>query len=316
MASPVQKLESTLYRPGQYAWIPGLGLPLERRDLKLAPKSSLFEAQIDEHIAKGQIGQKRLIQICREMTGFISGASVTNPGIKKRPTIVEKIQKRGKSVEAVNDVTRATVTFHHLEELYAADAWVQSRKEFRDVLLLGGIARKNRYTRLAANGDYRDIKLFLAVPIPQSRHPWIVELQLNLRVAMKNKGIGHGIYEITRLGDNVPINRPLEIPADKVMRIAQKIRSCYVSLKKTGIQKDLLASFRRFIEKYLKTAIENLENDKYRPSGFTISAEERGTLNQVSQAVYVYSFKVAKRAVAYKQGGMKPLIAANELIKK
>ena len=295
-------------------WQAGKGLPLEEKGLKLGPRGSLFEAQIDEHIAKGLIGQKKLIRLCREMTAFIPGASVTNPGIKKRATIVEKIQKRGKKVHQVNDVTRATVTFHHLEELYAADAWVQQRKEYQDVLRFGGTSRKNRYTTTTADGDYRDIKSFLAVPIKGSQYPWVVELQLNLKVAVKNKGIGHGIYEITRLGDAVPAGQVLPIPADKVMRIAKKLRPCYVALKKTGIDAHLLEEFRKFIYKYFERAIKNLENTKYRPAGFSITPHERAMLNRVSQAVYVYSFKVAKQAKAYKRGGLKHLIGADELL--
>lgn len=61
--------------------------------------------------------------------------------------------------------------------------------------------------------------------------------------------------------------------------------------------------------------MEHLEKPNYRPVGFSITAEDRTMLNRVSQAVYVYSFKVAKQASAYKDGGLKPLIGANELQK-
>ncbi len=297
-------------------WLAGKGLPLEKPGLKVDLRGSLFEAQIDEHVAKGLIAQKQLVALCREMTAFVSGATVTDPGIKKRPTIVEKIKKRGKKVHEVNDVTRATVTFHHLAELYAADAWVQKRKEYKDISLFGGTSRKNRYTTATADGDYRDIKLFLAFPIKQSKYPWVAELQLNLKVAMKNKGIGHGIYEITRLGDNVPDGQVLPIPPDKVMRITKKLRPCYVALRKTGIDADLLESFRRFIYKYFENAMKNLENPQYQPAGFTISPQEREMLNDVSMAVYTYSFKVAKQAQSYKRGGLKHLIGHDELLTK
>ena len=316
MPTPSQRLESKQCGRFRYMWTSGQGLPLEKPGLKLGPRDNLFDAQIDEHIAKGLLAQKLLVALCREMTSVITGAVVTDPGIKKRPTIVEKIKKRGKSVEAVNDVSRATVTFSHLVELYAADAWVQERPEFKKIASIGGTARKNRYTKLDSDGDYRDIKSFLAFTVKYSPYPWVTELQLNLKVAQKNKGIGHGIYEITRLGDAIPMGQSLPIPSDKVMRIAKKLRPCYVALKKTGINPQLLEQFRVFIYKYFDDAIKNLEKSNYVPTAFSITPNDRQMLNLVSQAVYKYSFKVAKNASSYKQGGLKKLIGPDELLTK
>ncbi len=312
MASPVQKLESAQVGQ-QFMWAGGRGLPLERPGLSVGPRSTLFEAQIDELIAKGLIGQRQLMLFCRNLRSAVRISSLADPGIKKRQTIVEKITTRGKRVEQLNDVSRASVTFQHLEELYAADAWVRESTEFRKATALGG-AVKNRWTSLTSDGEYRDIKFFLVFPVERSGIPWVVELQLNLTIAAKVKGIGHGIYEITRLGDNLPESASIIVPADKVMRITGKLRKCYVNLKKTGIDPGLLEEFRLFIYRHFGKAMKNLEKPNYKPKGVTITPLERQMLNKVSQAVYTYSFRIANNAVAYKNGGMQELIKPNELL--
>lgn len=112
------------------------------------------------------------------------------------------------------------------------------------------------------------------------------------------------------------MSQVLPIPPNKVMRIAKKLRPCYVALKRTGIDKNLLKSFRKFIYKYFEDAMKNLEKKSYQPTGFSITPQEREMLNEVSMAVYTYSFKVAKQAVAYKDGGLKHLIGHDELLTK
>lgn len=313
MPSPCQQLETRDVGHGKFMWKKGRGLPLEKPGLKIGPRPSKFEAQVDEHIAKSLIAQRKLIAFCRRMTTQITGATVTDPGIKKRPNIVEKVEKRGKQVHEVNDVARATVTFHHLEEVFAADAWVQEQPEFERISVFTGSPYKNRYTKDSPDGIYRDVKMFLAFDVEGSHYPWIVELQLNLKVAVKNKGIGHGIYEITRLGDAIPKNRNLPIPAGKVMRIAQKLRHCYVALKDTGVDKSLLARFVAFIDRHFREAIDNLEKKNYQPRGCTITPRDRKLLDKVSLAIYTYSFKVARQASAIKGGSMQKLIGPDGL---
>lgn len=311
MASPIQKLESKPVDKG-FAWAGGQGRVKLETGLPIGPRPTLFEAQIDELIGKGLLGQRKLMEFCRTLRSAVRISSIADPGIKKRKTIEEKITTRGKTAEQLNDVSRASVTFQHLEELYAADAWVRETREFQRASELGG-AVKNRWTRLTSDGEYRDIKFFLAFPIECTGNPWIVELQLNLTLALKVKSIGHGIYEITRLGDNLPENSTIMIPADKVMRITGKLQSCFVSLKKTGIDPGLLEEFRRFIYRNFRNPLKNLENANYKPHSVTVTPPERKMLNKVSQAVYTYSFRIANNASAYKDGGMQKLIKPNEL---
>lgn len=312
MPSPVQRLESAQFEM-KYAWKGGLNMQLDRPNLILKPRYTLFEAQIDELIGKGLIGQRKLLQYCRNLRSAVRVASLTDPGIKKRDTIIEKIRVRGKRIEQMNDVSRASVTFQHLEELYAADAWVRQTPEFRKTTALG-TAAKNRWTQLTSDGEYRDIKFFLVFPIEGAIYPWVVELQLNLAVAAKVKSVGHGIYEITRLGDNLPENSAIIIPGEKVMRITKKLRSCFVNLKKTGIDPGLLEEFRLFIYRRFGDAMQNLEKPNYQPKGVTITPDERVMLGKVSQAIYTYSFRLTNNAVAYKDGGMQKLIKPGEMM--
>jgi hypothetical protein len=312
MASPVQTIEARQHGPTSFYWAHGIGKRMERPELTLKPRLSLFEAQIDELIAKGMIGQDRLIAICRSLRSTIPGAVVSNPGIKKRDTIVEKIKHRGKKVEQLNDVSRATVTFSHLEELYAADAWVQETFEYQMAQMSGG-ARKNRWVKHAPDGEYKDIKFFLALVIPGTVIPWLAELQLNLKIAMRGKSIGHGIYEITRLGDEEG-KLPIVIPADKVLRIAQKLQSCYVSLKKTNVDPALLKHFRAFINRHFGKLLDVHHNSNCQPTSVMIQPGERKLLGRVSIAVYTHSHFVASNALAYKNGGLHPVMRPGDLM--
>lgn len=315
MPSPAQQLETRDVGHGTYMWKLGAGMQLERPDLKLGPRKTLFEAQVDEQIAKSLVAQKMLVGFCQQLTAFISGAVWTDPGIKKRPNIIEKVQVRGKKIHEVNDVSRATVTFSHIEELYAAEAWVRSRPEFSDMSDFSGSPAKNRYTKSAEDGTYRDIKFFLCFKIPKSHYKWIVELQLNLKVALQHKSIGHGIYEITRLGDNIPRTSPIAVPPSKMLRIARKLRPCYVALKRTGIDQQLLARFLTFIKSGFGAYLDHVDDkdSSFEAGGTTVTVVQRNMLDEVSKAIYIYSFKVAKTAQAYKNCGIQHLIGYEEL---
>lgn len=324
MPSPNQIIETTQIGANQYMWRRGAGLKLETPGAKIEPKDNLLDAQLDEVVAKGLIAQEKLITFCRRLVGHIPGANIANPGIKKRHTIHEKITVRGKSVDQMNDVSRATVSFKHLEDLYAADAWVQAQAEYSEVLDIkhqrGGTIRKNRYTTLTDDGDYKDIKLFLAFRVPPSQEPWLVELQLNLTMALKGKSIGHGIYEITRLGDNTPMTENLRIPATHVAKIADKLRTCYVALKRAAVGKSpineaVVKDFKTFMDDKFGAVLETMERPGFRANAVVITSGERHLLNQVSREVYTYSYHVAKNATSYKQGGMHKTIKNGEVHK-
>ncbi|MEM7188042.1 MAG: hypothetical protein AAF439_00390 [Pseudomonadota bacterium] len=315
MASPDQVLE-TCSIGGKFVWKQGEGMLLED-GTKLAPKDTLFDAQVDEQIAKSLVAQKLLVKFCRELTKYINRSSFVDPGIKKRKNIREKVQVRGKKIHQVNDVSRATVKFTHLEELYAAEAWIRQRPEYKAMQRFKGKSCKNRYTKSTEDGSYRDIKFFICFDIPRSVNPWIVELQLNLQQALEHKSIGHGIYEITRLGDALPDFAAIDVPPTKMMRIARKLRPCYVALRKTGIDPQLLKKFRDFIYANFEECMGHIDDEKpdaFVPGkGATIVPEDRALLDKVSQAIYTYSFKVMKNAYAYKNGGLVPVIGAGEL---
>ncbi|MEM1162986.1 MAG: hypothetical protein AAGJ28_18825 [Pseudomonadota bacterium] len=315
MASPDQVLEARSLGE-HFIWKQGEGLPLEDGS-PLGPRDTLFDAQVDEQIAKSLIAQKLLVKFCRDLTQYIDRSSFVDPGIKKRKNIVEKVNVRGKKIHQVNDVSRATVKFSHLEELYAAEAWIRQRPEYKAMQRFKGKASKNRYTQSTEDGSYRDIKFFICFDIPRSVNPWIVELQLNLQQALEHKSIGHGIYEITRLGDALPDYAAIPVPPTKMMRIARKLRPCYVALRRTGIDPNLLKWFRDFIYQNFEDCMGHIDDakpDAYVPTqGAVVVPEDRTLLDLVSQAIYKYSFSVSKSAYAYKNGGMVPVIAANEL---
>ena len=68
----------------------GLGLPLEQHGMKLGYRSTLFEAQVDEQIAKSLIAQKELVKFCRELKQYIHGSVYVDPGIKNARTSSKK----------------------------------------------------------------------------------------------------------------------------------------------------------------------------------------------------------------------------------
>ncbi len=294
--SPIQILETKNIGIAAYGWRPGS--PAESSKAYKwpdpgAPLSNELDAQIDELVEKGDAGQKVLMAFLRKLQQSLRVPAKKVEGSVKKPENIEnKIKKRGYLPKKINDGSRATMWFTDIEELYMADILIQESNEFKEVVKNSNYyGVKNRYALKDDDGDYRDLKYFLAFEIPlPTPNRWIVELQLNLAVAKKGKNWGHGIYEVTRLfGKDLPQESDsYTIPGNLLQRIADKLQTSYVTGKGRGLLGQHQESFLKFVKKLQKALKSKTE--------VTVSYTEDKMLRDISKLFYKSAHRIEANA--------------------
>ncbi len=298
LKSPKQKLETRQLPNGAWGWRPSDPAKAGKAYKWPSPGAALasqFDAQIDELVEKGDAGQKVLMAFLREFQKQLRvPAQKVQGSVKKPANIVNKIQKRGYPPEKINDGSRATMWFTDIEELYMADQLLMETEQYKEVVLNPSYyGRKNRYADKDDDGDYRDLKYFLAFKIPQvpTKHRWIVELQLNLAVAKKGKDWGHGIYEVTRLfGKDLPGKGDIyTIPVNLLDRIGGKLQKSYVTGKQRGLLGPHQGNFLKFVKKIQKSK-----------AAVPVNFAEDRMLREISKSFYKAAHKIEASAKTWR----------------
>ena len=159
---------------------------IERR-LSAKPKAKQNTADVDELYRAAKVADPQLQSLVRELAEDLNGEALFPPGLKKRATAITKAQTKYKGdFAALTDLSRASLQFDKLDDVYGALAAIEKRTGIK-------IARMNdRFLRPTAEG-YRDIIMNLRMP-----NGHLVELQLHVKQIAKAKDKAHLFYERRR----------------------------------------------------------------------------------------------------------------------
>ena len=125
---------------------------------------------------------------------------------------------------------------------------------------------------------------------------------------MADRVAPHGIYEITRLEPDV--EQPILIPADKMERIAGKLRTTFVQLQRISVGSQVAKDLKTFMSKY---KFDKLLLGKGKPRDTMIAVQDRAVLNKASYTIYKHSFNTAKKAKSFNDGGSYSIIGSDQL---
>ena len=239
-----QIIETTRRPDGMWVWETGFrdrlstGVDRSGRRTIVAPRNSKQEAEIDELMAKGILGQDKLVRFLKnkfipeyERTGEPAPRLRLAPGgVKRRSEVEKKVRAKG-SREAM-DISRATLEFDTVDQVLHAMEFLKSYEVVRRYLMHWPYegrnwALTNRYNQGIETGEYQDVKYFLAFKIHPASPYWTAELQLNTFSALRYKETySHPIYEVIRLWNGKNVIITLDKPSrDKCLRHIRTLSS-------------------------------------------------------------------------------------------
>lgn len=150
------------------------------------PKVTQSTNDLDDLYRQAAAADPVLQRTVRELADDLGGDALFPPGLKGRERAIEKaMTKYGGNFAALTDLSRATLAFDRLEDVYAAVGLLEQRG-------LRFVRLNDRFLRPIAEG-YRDIITNVRLP-----NGHVAELQLHVKGIAKVKEQSHKLYERQR----------------------------------------------------------------------------------------------------------------------
>ncbi|MEH6651230.1 MAG: hypothetical protein V7707_14480 [Motiliproteus sp.] len=197
-----------------------------------------LQTQLDELYRQAELADRKLGKFMSEVIKKFPGVAgaASHAPLKKRRAAELKVTQRGKKVNQLKDIARATIEFRVSKDMFAAREYIRNSSYFQEIKDFGG-ALKDRYTGNPTPQGYRDVKFFLLMPIGGGQDH-LVELQLNIKHAMMAKKTAHSFYELLRQGgagwNPEKRDSKIVVQKDDVPELALKLRHDWVACKASG----------------------------------------------------------------------------------
>jgi hypothetical protein len=160
----------------------------QRLESKLAgaPKVKQRTSDLDVLYREAADADAVLQKTTRELASELGGEAQFPPGLKGRERALEKIaSKYGGDAAGLTDISRATIQFDRLEDVYDALGELEGRG-------IEIVRLNDRFLKPTAEG-YRDIITNVRMP-----NGHVAELQLHVKGVLKAKDVNHVLYERQR----------------------------------------------------------------------------------------------------------------------
>lgn len=268
-------------------------------------QGTTFVEKMNDLYEQASLADVELGRILREVNARFTG-QIVRPPLKRREDAEAKLRRGNANdpPESLKDIARATIKYGRLETMYSA----------RDYLMYahgGDVAdKKDRYeVESATKSGYRDIKFFLKVKTSGTRRH-ICELQLNVAVALEGKELEHPIYEILRRAGSGAVARRVTIPLGEVQKLALKLRSVYVMIKKKGI---LQGADLRNLERITLSFFTDSSGKTPRSTSVAVEATDIVALQRMTPKIYRFYEQQAVNARVMTVEGLRSPMTLQQL---